>query len=56
MLAAFELLQEKSPEPPNAEAPLAHKIVPKDIAPELEKKTIEVNRIYSIFLVKSGQL
>ena len=53
MLAAFELLQEKSPEPPNAETPLAHKIVPKDVAPELKKKTIEVSRIY---LVKSGQL
>jgi hypothetical protein len=48
VLAAFELLEEEPPEPPNAEPPNAerpftYKIVPKDIAPKLEKKTIEVS-------------
>lgn len=42
VFAAFELLHEKPPEPPNAEPPHTHKIVPEGIAPKLEKKRIEV--------------
>ena len=47
MLAAFELLKEP-PEPPVAERPFTHKIVPKDIAPKLQKKTMEVRGIILI--------
>ena len=45
VLAAFELLKEEPPEPPVAERPFTHKIVPKDIAPKLQKKTMEVREI-----------
>ena len=45
VLAAFELLKEEPPEPPVAERPFTHKIVPKDIAPKLQKKTMEVSGI-----------
>ena len=42
VLAAFELLQEVPPEPPNAEP----QPVPKDIAPKQQKMRIEVSHCY----------
>lgn len=46
MLAAFELLKEEPPEPPDAERSFRH--VPKEIAPKLQKKTMEVRGIILI--------